>query len=179
MEPETKTTRKQNDVIEVDKSLLKTILSKVEGLEKSVNEKNDIISQLKEDNEKLLAVADKKRIADYEVKNNKGGSLVKRVRVWTMEDKVITSWKMVVNKVIANLHRNTVDSEQTIRVVFLKTDDMKDGENEAILTYKTFIDSRVPVEGDVIKVVSDEDNTVYHVQFDDGRIVEVNVKYIN
>jgi len=171
MVDEIKKTRTQKETIEVDKGLLQTILKKVEDIEKDN-------ARLKEDNEKLLAVADKKRVADFEVKNNPK-SLVKQVKVWSMDGKLITNWKMVTNKVIANLHRNIVEADQTVKVFFEKTEGMKEGDNEAVLLYKSFIDSITPVFGEVIKVISDDDNTVYVVQFEDGKELEINVNFVN
>jgi len=166
------------NTIEVERKVLEDILGKIKDLEKARENDSKMIDKLTEDNKMLLGIADKKRLADYEIKNN-NGTLIKTAKVWLYDGKFILGWKMVSNRVVANLHRGIVESEQTIKLKLQKTVDPKEGTEEKIVLYKEFIDQKVSEEGDVIRVISEEESTFYKIQLKDGREVEVDVKYLN
>lgn len=169
---------KKDEIIEVPRSVLEEVLGKVKGLEKSREDDKATISKLTEDNKMLLSIADKKRLADYEIKNN-NGSLSKTAKVWLFDDKFIIGWKMVRNRVVANLHRNIVEAEQTIELTLKSTSNPDEKPEQKIVLYKEFIDQKIAKEGEVVRVVSEEDATFYKIQFSDGLEVEVDVKFLN
>lgn len=168
----------EKDMIQVPRKDLEEVVNKIKELEKSREEDKRTISKMIDDNKMLLSIADKKRLADYEIKNN-NGSLTKTAKVWLFDDKFIIGWKMVRNRVVANLHRNIVEAEQTIELVLKNATKPEEPEEKRIVLYKEFIDQKVSKEGEVVRVVSEEDATFYKIQFSDGLEIEIDVKFLN
>lgn len=166
-----------DDKIVVEKTVLEGILKDIKELKKSDESKDAIIKQLREDNEKLISVADKKRVADYDA-NHAPNVLSREARVAMMGDLFIVGYKMVKNVVTANLHNNRVEAEQTIKL-FLKKDNEQTTPEEMLMTYKEFSAQKTSLKGQIVSINSTTDKTDYVIEFEDGRKITIDVNYVN
>lgn len=166
-----------DDKIVVEKTVLEGILKDIKELKKSDESKDAIIKQLREDNEKLISVADKKRVADYDA-NHAPNVLIREARVGMMGDLFIVGYKMVKNVVTANLHNNRVEAEQTIKL-FLKKDNEQTTPEEMLMTYKEFSAQKTSLKGQIVSINSTTDKTDYVIEFEDGRKITIDVNYVN
>lgn len=165
--PEKKIVLKEGQVA-VDVVMLQNILDEVKAL-RGVSEE---VTQLKKDNEMLLAVADKGRIVNYQTKNNPQG-LVRTARAWVFNGKLVKATITLKNQVFTDVN-GRVFTDQVLTVYF------EDGTNDE-MPYDKFMKEKEDREGDIIKrEVNDENGqTFYTLKFKDGKEFSVNYLFIN
>lgn len=163
---------KKKETIEVDVEMLKNILRDVEELRVKVGK----VDQLTKENEMLLAVADKGRIANYQAKNNPQG-LVRSARAWTWKvaggEKLVKATLTVRNEVFTDTN-GRVFTDQVLNVI------LEDG-TEMEVAYDRFMKEKGLVEGDIIKRSTNDENgqTFYTLKLKDGKEFTVNYLFLN
>lgn len=148
---------KQKDVVEVPKSTLEKLLSRVEVLEK--------------DNEILKEVADKDKLIRIE-KLRAGGKLVKTVNLNVHHGKIVIGWSKVKDDVYFD-EQGRLHEEQVILVHYL------DG-SKSEMDYRAFSRMKEPLKGEVISETKDSDgHTNIKVQLADGREINIDIVFVN
>lgn len=167
---------KENKKVEIDKSTLAEILKRLD----SVDEMKAELAKKDKDIEKLLAVADKGRMQNWESQHSEG-ELIRTVRLSMWERQVVLGWKTVKNEV--GFINGVLREEQTIKVFLLQTD--KDGKIAApkevevnLLNFNRFVEK---VDAEVIKQSKDSktNRVTYTVKLKDGMELEYDIAFLN
>lgn len=158
--------KSESATVEVDREMLQKILTEVEGL-RGIGEE---VKRLKDENEMLLAVADKSRLATYQNRHSPT-TLVRTCKVWEWDGKLVKATFTVKNYVFTdNIGRTHVD--QVINVI---TEDGKERE----VAYDEFAKEKKFVEGDIISRTEKDGQLFYVVKFKDGKEFPINSIFTN
>lgn len=150
--------------VEVSESVLKEILSKMEGYQTE-------IQSLKEAQKEWEQTASQDQIMKIE-KLRASGKLVKSIRLNFYDNKMVIGWKSTADDVYVD---NT-GKEVSIQKTKLNFDDGKDLEVAQI----DFARRKMQREYEVIKEGRDRDgNMIYTIVTDSGKEIEVDGRYIN
>lgn len=161
-----KVEKKDDGMVTVDREMLQKILSEVEGLRDIAGD----VVRLKQENEMLLAVADKNRLATYQSRHMPN-SLIRTCRVWVWDDKLVKATFTVKNYVYTdNVGRTSVD--QIVNVI---TEDAKEQE----VQYERFAKEKGFIEGEIISRTEKDGQLFYVVKFKDGKEFPVNSIFTN
>lgn len=148
----------------IDSEVLKSILARVEA-------QDLLIAELKDDNERLKFAADKGRLGVFDDKH-RNDELIKIVKIRTWEDKVVMGWKLIKDEVGVI---NGVLVETQVLKLFLEDN------SEVEVNYLDFARNFKYVNTEVVSE-SKESKTgteVYEVQFEDGRKLKFDIRFIN
>jgi len=151
-----------DETVEVKKSDLETILSKIE------KQNSDI--------ELLMKAADKSRLAKLQSANP--NDLVRKYKVskWKDTELFVIGWKLTSNR--CEIIMGKWIEEQTARVV------LSDGTYRDVSLLEFYRSMVIKVAGEVIKTAVEEipgkeNVTLFTLQFENGRELEINSVYVN
>ena len=160
----------KKDIVEVPRSALEQILARQKEQEQVNKDQAEKIRMLTE-------VADKGRLARYEEKNRPGG-LLRRATVRTWEGSLVLGWKMTTDEVgLSTVDGRTVLIEKQIVSLYLDTGNKEPEVREVPLldfsrNYKT-------LPGDIVKQSKGEFGETYTLRLEDGRNIELDIRFIN
>lgn len=166
--PVVKQPDKKPETVVVDRVMLENILKEVGDMRAKVG----LVDQLTKDNEMLLAVADKSRLARYQSQHNPQG-LVRSARVWLWHGKIVKATVTVRNEAFTD-NVGRVHTDQVINVF------LEDGSEEEV-TYDKFSKEKELVDADIIKRSTDDSNgqTFYTMKLKDGKEIAINYLFLN
>lgn len=179
--------KNKEEVMEVPKSLIESILKKQEDMEKRLDEKDQII-------DKLTYAADKGRMGIYEQRNAKG-ELIRTFGVgfWPVSDKksgetteyLVRGTKMIFQDVaiednggVRRLVENQllrVYLDQGVNATTGKENDYKEIDVPYVNFYRTVKRKRFPL----VKESRDENGEYRTLRLEDGREVEFDINFLN
>lgn len=174
----------KDETVTVPKSLLEEVLSNQKKLEEGMSARDKEI-------ERLTYAADKSRLGIYDSRNA-SGQLIRKLTVglWevgTEENKksfIVRGWKMVADEV--NMEDNGGIRRLVERqVIRLFLDQGTDGEGkdkpfmEVDVDYVKFYRQVKRLTGEVIKESRDDKGDYRTLRFDDGRTVEMDIRFVN
>jgi len=142
------------EVVQVKKDDLQKLLDRIDKIEK--------------ENQKLSAIADVGRLAHYEATHRETSSKVYRVS--TYQDKIITSWEMVQNKVWKD-PQGEWQEKQEIEIT------TEDG-SKAILPYIEFVTNTHKVEASLVSTTQKGNKTYLELNVQ-GRKLLLDSTYVN
>lgn len=157
---------KTKSVVEIDVDTLKDFLEEMKGL-KLIAEK---VSKLEKDNAMLLEVADKNRLANYQMKNSPTG-LVRVARAWVWNGELIKATITLKNSAYTDT-LGRVHTDQVLNVIF------KDGTQKEV-TYDQFMKERTLREGEIVSKTESKGQMFYTLKFKDGEEFIVNGLFVN
>jgi hypothetical protein len=154
--------KKKEETVELKKSDFDKLMNQLE------NNKRDI--------DLLYKASDKVRMA--KAVGSDPANLIKKVRIWFWDDtdKIVIATKMQTNR--AEVVRGQWIEDQTVAVVF------EDG-TSVVVPYLEFHRKTLnKIAADVIKTIrttddNNKDITIYKVQFDNGKTLEINSNFVN
>jgi len=162
--------KEKKETVEVDKSTLAEILSRLDNFEKKSEADDKKLA-------KLLAVVDKGRLQNYESQYEKG-DLVHTASISTWNGNIVLGWKTIKNEV--GFENGIMRENQTIRVFLLNQEDPKKEKHEdlQLLDFSRHVEKR---EGEIIKD-STEAKTgrrTVTIKLKDGMELDYDIAFIN
>lgn len=159
----------KKETVVVEKSLLEQILKNQEESTQQFEEK---IARLTKQNEILLAVADKSRLARFSEQSTE--PLIPRANIAEWQGRIVLGW----SKLKQRTHwLNGIPQLEQIATIFLQNDQK---EPEAIeMDYILFWRDIVRLSGEIVAATKTQYGETKKIQLDDGRIVEIDMTFIN
>lgn len=155
--------------IEVSESVLKEIIAKNESLEGKVD-------KLTKDNEKLLAVADKGRLANYDSQHG-DGNLIRTATISVWEGKRVIGWGRGKNEV--DFVNGVIRENQTTILYLLDPKDPKKPIKQEI-DILSFARRALRETGEIIRQAEDSNHQkTYTLRFKDGMEIDMDIAFIN
>ncbi|MFA6991917.1 MAG: hypothetical protein WC269_01390 [Candidatus Gracilibacteria bacterium] len=146
--------------LELPESTLKALVEKIDALQKQSDKQNEM----------LLAVADKSRLSNYNIRNQ--GSLVKTARITLFDGKLVVGWKSVIDEVMQDPGGRWIVNQQT-ELMF------QDGTSK-IVSIKNFeFQKKQEVVEVVGEIVDNLGNHFYKLQRKNGETIELGDSFIN
>lgn len=158
--------REKKNTVEVDSDVLQNLLKEVEAM-RGLPEK---IDKLTKENEMLVDVADKSRLATWQSRNNPQG-LTRSARAWIWNGKLVKATLTMRNKAFTDV-LGRVHTDQVLKVI------LEDNTEEEV-AYDQFTKERELTEGDVIAKSETEHGMFYTLRFKDGKEYTVNYLFLN
>jgi len=165
--------------VEVKRSVLETLLGKVERMEKENLNKDKRFAEIIKDNEMLKATADKARVQRYESQHADYTHKVARVSIF--EGKIVTGWKMEYDNVGKNPNTKLWSEKQTVIISYRGADEEANKEQEQKMDYTEF-DKLEKIDCKFIKdsVTTDEDGVHRMITLDvQGKEMDIDVRFLN
>ena len=136
-----------------------------------VKELKNQLDKMKEQNEVLMAVADKKSLTNYYQKTRKGMPTVIRLR--TFEGLAVTSWKTIKDEVFQDPITRAWRENQVVEI------ELEDGTKKELPLIE-FVRKYQYVDTKKVGEVTDEDNVfVKLLRLDNGKELTINILYVN
>lgn len=156
--------------VEVDASTLTEILRKLEDFEAQKQKDDKTIS-------KLLAVADKGRLANYEAQHEQA-SLIRTARISMWEGSIILGWKTIKNEV--GFQDGVLRESQTVRLFLLNSKDPK-VEKHVDVDLLNFNRQVQKQDGEIVKdnTESKSGKRTLTVKLADGMEIDFDVAFVN
>ena len=145
--------------VEVDQSVLEALVKKVEDQAKSI--------------EMLTFTADKSRLAQWDAKHK--GDLIRSANITVWHGKYVVGWEAVQDEV--SIINGVLREKQIIRL-YLHEGDGKDLKTEE-MDYLHFYRNKEVKSGNIVKRSQTTDGDTFTLQFEDGKKLEIDIKFIN
>jgi len=161
----------QKDEIKEDEIKEKTVVVKKRALDKIL----DDIERLKKDNEMLLGIADKSRLAFWEEKIQKPQIHIVKLSTWEVngKPKVILAWRSVKDEMYQDANGTWHEDQKTEIILEDKT--------KLVIQSREFWLKPTKIPAQIIQRSVDEvtGNTTLKVETKDEKIYEIDQRFVN
>jgi len=177
--------KKSNNKIVVEKKVIKKVPEPIASDEKNlrqiVTEQADFLrkmkgemSELREDNELLKSIADKKRLARYNAQHQ--DKLPTHINIREYDGKIVVGWKTLKNVCEQNPRTGVWMEDQTVQLIFA------DGEQSNEIPYRSWVLGFKKIKCIRLSVIKDEqtDSLAFKLKrLDNGEIYTIADTFIN
>lgn len=175
----TETKKESEDIVEVSAKVLQSVVEKQTQMEES-------IEKLTKENERLMAVADKSRLAHYDQKSAKGLINTFRVGLWTdyedkdkagvAKEKMVVGWRTVQDSV--QFVNGVLKEEQIVELFLDEGEGEKPSSKKMPLVNRTRMLTKYII-GEVIKESVTDGGVTKTLRFPNGRELEFDIVFLN
>lgn len=165
--------------VEVKRSVLETLLNKVDRMEKENIDKDKKFADIIKDNEMLKATADKARVQRYESQHADYTKKIARVSLF--DGKIVTGWKMEYDNVGKNPNTKLWSEKQSVIISYRGANENIEKEKEQVMDYTAF-DKLEKINCQFIRdsVTTDEDGVHRMITLDiQGKEMDIDVRFLN